>query len=217
MSQQQVWYVTSTSGQQSGPFTVSQLKALADSAQLSPNDMLWTEGLAEWVAANSFKQLFPETPVAPPVAPRPSSGNCSVSRRRKLRVAYVGAAIAGAIGLLLALYFGSMWVQDTDAVKKGDLSTGKTQSVEIQSSQYKQGYERGYKSATYWCSSIEKAKHPAVRRQVEDQARKLLSDMLESRNRYLDEVGAQRNETQNLIGYCDGFRKRMHEAGYYDW
>jgi hypothetical protein len=45
--QQQLWYVTKN-GQQFGPYTVPQLKELAESGQLQQADLLWTEGWNEW-------------------------------------------------------------------------------------------------------------------------------------------------------------------------
>lgn len=68
MSQQ--WHV-SKAGRQHGPFTSAQLKKLADSGQLAPEDLIWKEGLAEWVAASSVKGLFSEAAVPrtpPPIA-----------------------------------------------------------------------------------------------------------------------------------------------------
>ena len=66
----QQWHV-SKGGRQHGPFTSAQVKKLADSGQLQPEDLIWKDGLAEWVAASSVKGLFsaaaiPRTP--PPVS-----------------------------------------------------------------------------------------------------------------------------------------------------
>jgi DNA-binding beta-propeller fold protein YncE len=70
MAQKQLWYVTKN-GQQLGPYSSRQLKELANSGQLEPNDLIWTEGLQEWILARTIKQLFPEKPAAPPLASVP--------------------------------------------------------------------------------------------------------------------------------------------------
>lgn len=52
------WYVGSN-GQQSGPFTLQQLRQMADTGELSKADLIWKEGLANWVPCSSVKGLFP--------------------------------------------------------------------------------------------------------------------------------------------------------------
>ncbi len=63
------WQI-SRAGRQYGPCTSSQLKKAAESGQLQATDLLWKEGLVEWVAASSVKGLFP-SPLRPPVSPTP--------------------------------------------------------------------------------------------------------------------------------------------------
>jgi hypothetical protein len=58
------WYYT-CQGQQKGPVSTADLKQLAAERQLQPTDLVWREGLAKWVPANTAKGLFPEMPVAP--------------------------------------------------------------------------------------------------------------------------------------------------------
>jgi uncharacterized RDD family membrane protein YckC len=86
------WYVGSN-GQQSGPFTLQQLRQMAASGQLSKTDLIWKQGLASWVACSSVKGLFPAVadfsptllrpaprPTAPPPrGPVPSEGDLVVS------------------------------------------------------------------------------------------------------------------------------------------
>ena len=82
------WFV-GRNGQQSGPFSPAQLRQLAASGQVSKGDLVWKEGLSNWVAASSIRGLFPEggqvsatpsarpgpRPVAPPPrAPSPAEG-----------------------------------------------------------------------------------------------------------------------------------------------
>jgi len=71
------WYVGSN-GQQSGPFTLQHLKQMAASGQLSKADLLWREGLANWVPCASVEGLFPAasdfspTSFSPALSARPA-------------------------------------------------------------------------------------------------------------------------------------------------
>ncbi len=53
------WYYL-VNGQQQGPIGSDQLKQMAASGQLQPTDMIWREGLADWVQAGRIKGLFGE-------------------------------------------------------------------------------------------------------------------------------------------------------------
>ena len=70
-------YHYSRDGQSFGPVPVEQLRELAAKGQLSANDLVWKEGMAEWVPAGRFKGLIPAAPVTPaavaPVAVAPSA------------------------------------------------------------------------------------------------------------------------------------------------
>ncbi len=48
----------SINGEKLGPVGSAELKRLADAGTLSPSDLVWREGLAAWVAAESVKGLF---------------------------------------------------------------------------------------------------------------------------------------------------------------
>lgn len=52
------WYYTINGQQASTPVSTSQLKQLAATGQLQPTDLVWQEGMANWVAASSIKGLF---------------------------------------------------------------------------------------------------------------------------------------------------------------
>lgn len=67
------WFYTDQ-GQRLGPVSPEQLKQLVTSGRLQPSDMVWKEGMAQWVAASHVKGLFPEatldsTPGSPPPLP----------------------------------------------------------------------------------------------------------------------------------------------------
>jgi hypothetical protein len=84
------WYYAKD-GQQRGPFPESHVRQLAATGQLLPHDLIWYEGLAEWVAARTIPGLMPETPpeaaavgtaadnmAAPPADSHPRAANGAV-------------------------------------------------------------------------------------------------------------------------------------------
>ena len=57
-------------GQKNGPVESTEIHALARSGRLLPTDLIWKEGLADWVEARKVKGLFPDGPPAlPPRVP----------------------------------------------------------------------------------------------------------------------------------------------------
>ncbi|MCH8046425.1 MAG: DUF4339 domain-containing protein [Planctomycetes bacterium] len=62
------WYY-SHGDEQLGPVTGSQLKKLAAEGKLAPTDLVWKEGMDDWVAASTIDGLVPI--VAPPTAESP--------------------------------------------------------------------------------------------------------------------------------------------------
>ena len=69
----------SKGGQQHGPISAADLKALTKSGELLPTDMIWKEGMSEWKPAGSLKGLFPPTAApAPQKAPPPLPTKSSV-------------------------------------------------------------------------------------------------------------------------------------------
>ena len=61
------WYY-SKNNQRQGPISAEQLKQLATSGQLQPSDLVWKEGMGQWVEGRKIKGLFPA-----PVTPSPQS------------------------------------------------------------------------------------------------------------------------------------------------
>lgn len=77
MSEQ--WYYTRNK-QQQGPVTFDQLKQLAAAGQLLPTDMVWKEGLPQWLAASGVSGLFVAAPGAagaPPQVIKPPTASAS--------------------------------------------------------------------------------------------------------------------------------------------
>jgi len=62
------WYYTSA-GRQLGPVTSAQLKQAAQSGQLTPNDLVWKDGMPDWAPATKLKDLFDGAPASPAPAP----------------------------------------------------------------------------------------------------------------------------------------------------
>jgi uncharacterized RDD family membrane protein YckC len=58
------WYYA-IDGQEHGPVGSAQLKQLAASGQLSHADLIWREGLADWVEARQLKALWTAAPAQP--------------------------------------------------------------------------------------------------------------------------------------------------------
>jgi hypothetical protein len=64
------WYY-SKNNQQQGPVSPEQLKQLAVSGQLQPSDLVWKEGMGQWVEGRKIKGLFPAAPPANNLVPPP--------------------------------------------------------------------------------------------------------------------------------------------------
>lgn len=62
------WHYTEK-GQQRGPISAGELKAKADNGGLGPNDLVWKEGMAEWVPASKVKGLLGTPQAAAPSPP----------------------------------------------------------------------------------------------------------------------------------------------------
>ena len=61
------WYYASD-GQQHGPVTSAELRRMAGAGQLRRDDLLWKEGMPEWIIANDIQNLF-SSAVSPSVVP----------------------------------------------------------------------------------------------------------------------------------------------------
>lgn len=64
------WYYAHDE-QQHGPVSSAELKQLATSGRIGPDDFVWREGMDEWAPAGRVKGLFPDHPV-PSAEPFPS-------------------------------------------------------------------------------------------------------------------------------------------------
>ena len=67
----QVQWFYSSNGGQAGPVSDLELKALASSGQLKTTDLIWRDGLADWMPASKVPGLFDAAATAPAVIPQP--------------------------------------------------------------------------------------------------------------------------------------------------
>ncbi|MEX0899812.1 MAG: GYF domain-containing protein [Gammaproteobacteria bacterium] len=157
MSTDKVWWYAK--GDKSfGPHTATEMKALAVGKQLAPTDMVWKEGLTDWLPASSVHGLMPDgaggastpppipgvgTPPPPPVFPQET---------QKMSGAEKGA-IWGAVLFVLIAFVVSDGLDDGNkrspghqasapaanpppqSVKVGDLFTTPTYEIQIRSAQ----------------------------------------------------------------------------------
>jgi hypothetical protein len=63
-----VWYYARGDVER-GPFTIVQIKALANAGKLRRDDLVWKEGMENWTAAEGIRELFPAGPSPAESAP----------------------------------------------------------------------------------------------------------------------------------------------------
>ncbi len=73
----QVAFFVSANGQNTGPFTVSQLQGLVQIGQVTKASYVWKQGMANWTAAGDVAELSPlflqaDPPPPPPFSPPPA-------------------------------------------------------------------------------------------------------------------------------------------------
>lgn len=74
------WHYTRNGQQAAAPVAPAQLKQLAASGQLKPTDLVWQDGMLDWVPAGTVKGLFPsskslgDSAVVPPASAKAAEG-----------------------------------------------------------------------------------------------------------------------------------------------
>jgi hypothetical protein len=69
------WYYAKDN-KQFGPVNAAELKRLSQSGELRPEDLVWTEGMKEWLPARKIKGLFEDEPAPPaPIRDMPPSAD----------------------------------------------------------------------------------------------------------------------------------------------
>lgn len=66
------WYYTINGQQGPGPISASELKQLATSGQLKPTDLVWQDGMPDWVEASTIKGLISGSRSVPAPVPAPA-------------------------------------------------------------------------------------------------------------------------------------------------
>ena len=112
------WYYAK-GGQRHGPVNDRQLKELAVSGQLKQGNLVWREGMREWVKASTIRGLFmhsspanppplsghspsPQAPTAsPPGPPPPSLPQMAPQKARTVPWKWIGIGVGTALVLLL--------------------------------------------------------------------------------------------------------------------
>lgn len=61
---QATWYYAVGNSQQQGPVDLATLQRLIAGGQVGPNDLVWRDGMADWVPASSVPELQVSTPSA---------------------------------------------------------------------------------------------------------------------------------------------------------
>jgi len=100
----QRWYV-SREGEKAGPYSDSQLTAMAVNWTLTPVDLIWREGLPSWGQAGRLRGLFPQAPAAglkganpPPLPPASHSTGIAASLSPPARASVAGAGAGKFVG-----------------------------------------------------------------------------------------------------------------------
>ncbi|MCU0728153.1 MAG: GYF domain-containing protein [Planctomycetes bacterium] len=112
------WYCA-VGGQKFGPMPFEDLSRWAAEGRLSDRDLVWGEGMAEWVAAGSVAGLFAAS--SPPPPPLPSGMGGGVSGAGGFVEPHRGGAVLvlGILGILVCVICGIVaWVMgNTDLAK----------------------------------------------------------------------------------------------------
>ena len=85
------WYMTRDGTTRYGPYEDDQLKELAATGRIAPTDMLWKEGMDQWVSAASMTGLS----VAPPAPSMPPPPPPAVQSRESQGGNKIAAGICG--------------------------------------------------------------------------------------------------------------------------
>jgi hypothetical protein len=76
------WHYTHNGQQAAAPISAAQLKQLAVAGQLKPTDLVWQDGMTDWVPASSLKGLFSSgKPITDSAIVPPPSANKSTARK----------------------------------------------------------------------------------------------------------------------------------------
>jgi hypothetical protein len=79
------WHYTHNGQQAAAPVNSAQLKQLAVSGQLQPTDLVWQDGMTDWVPASSVKGLFASSKSLGDSAVTPPAGDKATPARKRTK------------------------------------------------------------------------------------------------------------------------------------
>lgn len=102
------WYYAQD-GRQHGPVASRELKQLADSGSLQPDDLVWKDGMPDWVPAGEVKGLIGERAAEPSASGSPlitpTEDGVPLPRRRRSRSQMAqGVLIVTAVAMISAMF-----------------------------------------------------------------------------------------------------------------
>jgi hypothetical protein len=100
-SSDKMWYVRKGT-KKLGPFSNAEMRGLASSGKLAPEDMIWKDGLAAWAKASKLKGVFPVQPEIQEVSPPPIESEPETSNERSDTSSGSILLITTVIGLVVA-------------------------------------------------------------------------------------------------------------------
>lgn len=104
------WFYTSA-GEQQGPVSAGELKALVGAGHLNREDLVWKQGMMDWQRASQIKGLFPLPSVPPPLPTNSSTNPKPRSRQNVFAASRISLPLhLQRIGLLAAGVFGVLGV-----------------------------------------------------------------------------------------------------------
>ncbi|MCZ2342657.1 MAG: DUF4339 domain-containing protein [Bacteroidales bacterium] len=107
-----------TGGEKHGPVTASQLKELATTGKLSPDDLVWREDMTEWRKASTVKGLFPVQPTTATETPPHDAAGESVPLWERPVILVLLVTCCFPVGLFL------LWRSPRIATKYKAIGTG---------------------------------------------------------------------------------------------
>ena len=117
-----------------GPFSSAEIRSLAQTGELQPNDCLWKEGMPKKRRAGSSAKLFPQAvPAAKTVADRPEAKpDLWFDDPRLVRPVFLIAGAAALLALVMVLpimWSAPSWTMKSRYMHPWSLSTIASQSV----------------------------------------------------------------------------------------
>ncbi len=95
------WYYA-TNGTKFGPVTAGELRILSNEGKLSPSDLVWKEGMADWKPASKIKGLFPTSPSTQQIQ-SPSLPSQRIAASDSVPLAEVKSILAGTVDVFVVI------------------------------------------------------------------------------------------------------------------